>query len=97
MGATSLFFPIGYFLPILFSKMLKIKNVILTSIVPGLFVGVYVSMRAKEVMPIKELFIVICIIGSIFGSALGYHSLVGINKLVWLGKSLFSKLIATVR
>lgn len=84
--ATILFLPIGYFLPILFSRIHQVKNVILISTALGLLVGLYVSFAVREFMPMNELFIIIYIFGSIFGSTIGYYSLVGVNKLVWLSK-----------
>jgi hypothetical protein len=86
LGSTILFLPIGYFLPILFSRIHQVKNALLISIVPGLLVGLYVSFAVKEFIPINELFIIIYILGSIFGSTIGYYSLVCVNKLVWLSK-----------
>lgn len=84
--ATILFLPVGYFMPILFSKIHQVRNVILFSIGLGLLVGLYVSFAVKEFMPMNELFIIIYIFGSIIGSTIGYYSLVGVNKLVWLSK-----------
>lgn len=94
LGATILFLPIGYFLPILFCKIHQVRNVILISTVPGLLVGLYVSLAVKEFMPMKELFIIIYIFGSIFGSTIGYYSLVGVNKLIWLSKGLYNRVIS---
>jgi|LSQX01.3.fsa_nt_gb hypothetical protein len=54
------------------------------------------SLAVKEVMPMKELFIIIYIFGSIFRSSIDYYSLVGINKLIWLSKGIYDKVIATI-
>ena len=74
LGTTSailVFSPIGYFTPILFDKVGKIRNLIFISFITGVLICLYTTV--KVLMPINQLLtIAICLVGSIIGSILGF-------------------------
>lgn len=85
---TFLSLPLGYFLPILFSKMRKVRNIIFMSFIPFILISFY---QYNIVLNQYELYLIANIVGSVLGATLGFTLLMVSSKLLLISCDIMYK------
>jgi len=88
--STVMFIPVGYFLPIIFKRAGKIKNIALASLLLSMIMGISLSVPLGSVqvpyitnlLSLQTALIVTSILGGLLGSILGFTILKMISKVV---------------
>ncbi|MCB2290828.1 permease prefix domain 1-containing protein [Clostridium sp. CS001] len=88
IATTFLSLPLGYFVPILFSKMRKVRNIIFMSFIPFVLISFY---QYKIALNHYELYLITNIIGSVLGVTLGFILLMVLSRILLISSDIMYK------
>lgn len=88
IATTLLSLPLGYFLPILFSKMRKVQNIIFISFIPFVLISFY---QYNLALNHYELYLITNILGSVLGATFGFILLMVSSKILLISSDVLYK------